>query len=180
MECLHAFNATTGTEEWAFIPNSLLKNLQNMTSAHTYYVDSSPRVADVWFYSDSNPSGITKTKDEWKTVLVCGLRKGGKYYFALDITDTLDPNYLWEFPKSTDSATLALVGQSWSDPAIGRVTVGGVEKWVAFIGGGFDSTNTVGRAFFVIDIKTGDIIKRIFWIEWNGLLTGSTSYGCGR
>ena len=189
-----------------------------MVSTHTYYVDSSPKVADVWFYSTS--TDMTKTTDEWKTVLICGLRKGGKTdvvlgtdglnytcikdhigaaanrpitgaswttywaqqgtgggtwvagtgysakpwrYFALDITNTLNPQYLWEFPKSTDAATLAKVGQSWSEPVIGRVKreVGGdlYERWVAFIGGGFDNTNNTGKAFFVIDIKTGDIIK---------------------
>ena len=84
-------------------------------------------------------------------------------YFALNITDTLTPQYLWEFPKSTDSTTLAKVGQSWSEPVIGRVKieVGSelYERWVAFIGGGFDYTNSTGKAFFVIDIKTGEIIK---------------------
>jgi type IV pilus assembly protein PilY1 len=159
---LHAFNAKTGNEEWAFIPESLLKNLKSMLSTHTYYVDSSPKVADVWFYSGSNLSGNTKTKDEWKTVLVCGSRKGGKHYFALDITNTLSPKYLWEFPKPTDSVTLAKVGQSWSEPAIGRVRIKEGdeprERWVAFIGGGFDSTHVTGKGFFVIDIKTGDIL----------------------
>ena len=80
-------------------------------------------------------------------------------YFALDITDTLIPKYLWEFPNPSDGATLAKVGQSWSEPAIGRVKVeiGGdlYERWVAFIGGGFDNTNNTGKAFFVIDIKDG-------------------------
>ena len=163
---LHAFNTATGVEQWAFIPNSLLKNLNSMQTTHTYYIDSSPKAADVWFYNNSTDT--TKSADEWKTVLVCGLRKGGKTYFALDITDTLNPKYLWEFPKSTDAATLAIVGQSWSEPAIGRVKVevGGelYERWVAFIGGGLDPSEkkdkdaTIGRAFFVIDIKTGDII----------------------
>ncbi len=165
---LHAFNAETGAEEWAFIPHSLLGSLKNSATLHTYYVDSSPKVTDVWFYSDSNPSGITKARDEWKTVLICGLRKGGKHYFALDVTDTLNPKYLWEFPKATDSATLAKLGQSWSEPGIGRVRikVGNdlYERWVAFIGGGFDNTNATGKAFFVIDIKTGDILA-----EFSGL-----------
>ena len=150
---VHAFNAATGVEEWAFIPNSVLNNLKLMNSTHTYYVDSSPKVAGVWFYS--NPTDETKEPTEWRTVLVCGLRKGGKHYFALDITDTKNPKYLWEF---TDPE----MGESWSEPAIGRVKieVGGnlVERWVAFIGGGFDSTGKTGKAFFVIDIKTGEIL----------------------
>jgi Tfp pilus tip-associated adhesin PilY1 len=175
---LHTFNATTGVEAWAFIPNSLLKNLKLMKSAwddylstgtaasHLYYVDSSPKVTDVWFYNGSTDT--TKSADEWKTVLVCGLRKGGKTYFALDITDTLNPVYLWEFPKPGDAVTLGKLGQSWSEPAIGRVKVeqGGelYERWVAFIGGGFDPDENKykdavnGRAFFVVDIKTGEII----------------------
>jgi type IV pilus assembly protein PilY1 len=163
---LHAFNASTGDEVWGFITNSLLKNLLSMVSTHTYYVDSSPKVADVWF--DSNGDNI-KSAGEWRTLLVCGLRKGGKTYFALNITDTLNPIYLWEFPKSTDSATLAKVGQSWSEPAIGRVKIESgsnlVEKWVAFIGGGFDYANNVGKAFYVIDINTGDIIKEFYGLS---------------
>ncbi len=164
---LHAFDTATGNEEWAFIPRSLLQNLQSMVSTHTYYVDSSPKAADVWFYT--NPTDTTKSVGEWKTVLVCGLRKGGKTYFALDITDTLNPRYLWEFPKSTDTVTLGKVGQSWSELVIGRVKieVGGelYERWVVFIGGGFDYTNNTGKAFFVIDIKTGDMIKEFSGIE---------------
>jgi len=163
---LHAFNASTGDEVWGFIPNSLLKNLLSMVSTHTYYVDSSPKVADVWF--DSNGDNI-KSAGEWRTLLVSGLRKGGKTYFGLNITDTLNPIYLWEFPKSTDSATLAKVGQSWSEPAIGRVKIESgsnlVEKWVAFIGGGFDYANNVGKAFYVIDINTGDIIKEFYGLS---------------
>ena len=162
---LHAFNGTTGEEEWAFIPGSILKNLQWMSSyktsqGHYDYVDGTPRVADVWFYSNSTDT--TKSADEWRTVLISGLRNGGNTYFALDTTDELKPKYLWEFPKPTDSVTLGKVGESWSEPAIGRVKIEQngelYERWVAFIGGGFDYKDKVGRAFFVIDIKTGDIL----------------------
>jgi type IV pilus assembly protein PilY1 len=164
---LHSFDAATGDEQWAFIPNSLLKNLKFMVPAHTYYVDSSPKVADVWF--NSSPTDGTKSEDEWKTILICGLRKGGKNYFALDITDTLNPKYLWEFPKPTDAATLLKVGQSWSEPAIGRIKieVGDelYERWVAFIGGGFDYTDNKGKSFYVVDIKSGDVIKEFSGTE---------------
>ncbi len=141
---LHAFNAATGIEEWAYIPNGVLKQLKKMSEGHiydhTYYVDSSPKVADVWFYSDA--SDTTKSADEWRTVLVCGLRKGGKSYFALDITETTNPRFLWEFPSSSNTETLAKMGESWSEPAIGRVKIEVgeklVERWVAFVGAGFD------------------------------------------
>jgi type IV pilus assembly protein PilY1 len=158
---LHAFSADTGIEKWAFIPNEVLKNLQSMQKNHTFYVDSSPRVADVWFYADENDS--TKGADEWRTILICGLRKGGKTYFALDITDPLNPQYLWQFPSSSRPDILAKMGQSWSEPTIGKVKIeknGNLtERWVALIGGGYDSRNSVGNCLFVIDVKTGQIIK---------------------
>jgi len=172
---LHAFNSATGVEAWAFVPNSLLTNLKTMmppNTNHTYYVDSSPKVADVWF--DYNGDNI-KTANEWKTVLVCGLRKGGKQYFALDITDTLSPQYLWEFPNPNDAVTLGRVGQSWSEPVIGRVKIEQgsnlVERWVAFTGGGLDPNErrnvdaTVGKDFFVIDFRTGNIIKEFYQLH---------------
>jgi type IV pilus assembly protein PilY1 len=170
---LHAFDASTentaGSELWAFIPRALLTNLKQMRTSHTYYVDSSPRVADVWFYSDATDT--TKTVDEWKTVLICGLRKGGNSYFALDITDTENPKFLWEFPNSSDAYK---VGESWSEPVIGRVKVevGNqlYERWVAFIGGGYlegehghghDDPN--GRSFFVVDVQTGGILWQYYY-----------------
>ena len=162
---LHAFDGATGNEKWAFIPKSLLTSLKLMKSAHTYYVDSTPKVADVWFDDNGNN---TKSANEWRTVLVCGLRQGGKSYFALDVTDTLNPKYLWEFPNPSDpnySTILSRLGQSWSEPALGRVKVNGYEKWVAFIGGGFDSSNNVGRVFYVVDLKTGIPIKEFYGLE---------------
>lgn len=180
---LHAFNAGnwdeskadhdegTGIEEWAFIPPSVIKNLQWMVSTHTYYVDSSPKVADVWF--DDNNDGV-KIADEWRTVLICGLRKGGKHYFALDITDTRNPKFLWEFPSTDEILNELKLGESWSEPAIGKVKLEGKEKWVAFIGGGFDSKEdrkngesqaTEGKGLFIIDIKTGSLITKISGLE---------------
>lgn len=161
---LHAFDKD-GNEKWAFIPPSVLKSLKKMSLGHTFYVDSTPRVADVW--ADTIVVDDKKTKEEWRTILVCGLRKGGSTYFALDVTDTLNPIHLWDFPKANDPVTLGKVGQSWSEPAIGRVKVeeGDVlhEKWVAFIGGGYLPGTGLppdlgGRSFFVIDILTGNIL----------------------
>jgi type IV pilus assembly protein PilY1 len=179
VEAQGGYDEGTGVEEWAFIPNSVLKNLKLMTSMHTFYVDSSPKVSDVW-WGDLNSNG-RKDPDEWRTVLICGLRKGGKHYFALDITDTKNPVYLWEFPHSGDpniadyTSFLNTLGQSWSEPAIGKVKSGQNERWVAFVGAGFDPSETknrdatVGRGFMVIDMTNGRLIK-----EFSGL-AGMTS-----
>ncbi|HKN48880.1 MAG TPA: PilC/PilY family type IV pilus protein, partial [Actinomycetota bacterium] len=138
---LHAFRESDGAELWAYIPEDLLDDLQTATvtfGAHPYFVDGSPIAADV------------KIGSAWKTIVVFGLRRGGTTYYALDITDTTNPSYLWTF---TDPK----MGETWSEPAIGRVKIGSSEKFVAFVGGGYNTAqnNASGKAFFVIDLETG-------------------------
>ena len=67
----------------------MLHKLRNVisTSAQStnaiYGVDGSPVVKDV-FYNGS-----------WKTIVICGLGRGGNSYFALDVTDTENPSHLF-------------------------------------------------------------------------------------
>ncbi len=139
---LHAFRESDGAELWAVIPPAILTRLKDLTARsgqHEFYVDSSPVVADV------------KISGTWKTVVVFGLRRGGASFYALDITDTTNPLSLWSF---TDSK----LGETWSEPAIGKVKMSdGTDKFVAFVGGGYDTAqnNNSGKAFFVIDLATG-------------------------
>jgi type IV pilus assembly protein PilY1 len=157
---LHAFGESDGEELWAFIPPNLLdqlKNLKTLTGNRDYYVDASPVVADV------------KTGGNWKTIAVFGERRGGNKYYALDITDTSTPLYLWSFGDTN-------LGETWSEPAIGKVKMAdNTDKWVAFIGGGFDSTHAnynsgvkTSEAFFAIDLSNGTKL----WEYYNA--TGST------
>jgi type IV pilus assembly protein PilY1 len=138
---LHVFRETDGAELWAFVPPGLLDGVKNLTSLsgdHLYYVDASPIAADI------------KISGSWKTIVVFGLRRGGNHYYALDITNTTNPSFLWSF---TDTK----MGETWSEPAIGKVKVGGVDKFVMFVGGGYDTAqnNASGKAFFAIDLATG-------------------------
>src|SRR5207249_8279372 len=96
---LHAFRETDGRELWAFIPPDLLASVKNLTSTsgdHLFYVDGSPIAADI------------KVSGSWKTIVLFGVRRGGNHYYALDITDTTNPTYLWRF---TDSK----LGETWSE-----------------------------------------------------------------
>ena len=138
---LHAFRESDGTELWAFIPPSLLDNVKNLNSTsgdHLFYVDASPIAADI------------KVGSTWKTIVVFGLRRGGNHYYALDITDTTNPSFMWSF---TDTK----MGETWSEPAIGKVNIGGTPTYVMFVGGGYDTAqnNATGKAFFAIKLSDG-------------------------
>lgn len=76
---LHAIDARTGVEVWAFIPFNLLPKLRALpygqaVGSFNYFVDSSAKVADV------------RLGGQWRTMLVIGEGPGGTFYQALDVT----------------------------------------------------------------------------------------------
>jgi len=153
---LHAFDNAMGEELWAFIPPVLLPNLKNLTGeALQFMVDGAPRV-----YLERKTDG---TLD--KAILIFGLRRGGNQYIALDVKDPNSPKLLWEISSSTTG--FSELGQTWSTPQLGKIKTSSGYKWVAFIGGGYDTNqdnipvtanDTKGRAVYVIDILTGGLI----------------------
>ncbi|MBA1261403.1 pilus assembly protein PilY [Pseudomonas stutzeri] len=146
---LHGFNAATGIEEFAFIPTEVIKNLYRLTGKnysggeHHYFVDGTPIVRDVYLSDDEG----------WRTVLIGTLRAGGKALFALDITDPGNIKLLWEFDSTTDED----LGYTFAQPEIVRLHTG---EWAVLQGNGYDSTND-RAALLIINIKTGELIKKI-------------------
>jgi hypothetical protein len=161
---LHCFDATDGTELWGYIPYNLVPMLKNMSKKDSRtgvryfspasYVDGTPSVGDAYI------SGV------WKTVLVCGQGKGKgssvggglNYYFALDVTDPLNPQPMWELTATT-------MGETWSVPAFGQVNQSGTNRWVVFMGSGYDNGNNssvhIGNYFYVVRLDTGAVIRSV-------------------
>ncbi|HLB03156.1 MAG TPA: PilC/PilY family type IV pilus protein, partial [Nitrospiria bacterium] len=141
---LHAFQDCDGSEAWSFIPQELLPNLQYLTQVtHTYSVDSSPSV----YLYDADKDGNIEMGD--KVILLFGERRGGGFYYALDVSDPATPQYLWRFSASEspsgNNTDYAELGESWSEPEITRMKVGTEIKMVAIIGAGYDNANEDGR-----------------------------------
>jgi Tfp pilus tip-associated adhesin PilY1 len=172
---LHAFNAGAsivdtngGTEAWAFIPTMVLPNLYklasvNYASQHTYSVDGTPTIGDVYDTADT----------AWKTILVGGLNKGGKGYYALDITDPASPKGLWEFKNSStcyDAATPSTwfadchIGYTFNNPIISKLRDG---RWVVFVTSGYNNVNSPSVSgdgvgyLYVLEAATGKILYKI-------------------
>lgn len=143
---LHAFKDTTGEEAWAFIPPDVLANLKNMKGpSHHYYADSTPSV----YVYDADNDGNIESGD--KVILMIGLRRGGGndsaptngYYYALDVTNRLSPQFLWKISSATTG--FSELGESWSEPKVVRMNIGGTATIVAFVGAGYDNANEDGR-----------------------------------
>lgn len=165
---LHAFNAATGAEIWGYIPELVLPNLYKLadknysaSGIHQYYVDNSPEVGDV---CPSAPSS-TCADNQWKTIIVGGLNRGGKGYYALDVTDPANPVVLWEF-------TDANMGYSYGNPRITKLKNG---TWVVMLTSGYNNADGVGH-LYVLNAYTGALMTSI---GINGIIstTGSPTPG---
>ncbi|MGI9249059.1 MAG: pilus assembly protein, partial [Woeseiaceae bacterium] len=189
---LHGFAQTNGAELLGYVPGSLystgaldgLHYLSDPAYAHRYSVDLTASVADV--YAKTSTAGSTS----WKTVLVGGLRGGGRGLFALDVTNPSNFSesggnpakvVMWEFSNTDDpdlghtfsrasivplegpSNTIrwaAVVGNGYNDLGSGEAKL-----FVLFLEGGLDGTWTAGTDYIEISTQVGTTTNR------NGLST---------
>jgi type IV pilus assembly protein PilY1 len=148
---LHAFNATTGNEVFAYIPTGVFANLIDLVNpyynaVHQYFVNGSPQASDVQFSDNS-----------WHTVLVGTEAQGGTSVFALDVTNpaaittesVLASDVLWDF-------TEADMGLGFSTPALTNTADG----WQVFFGNGYNSRNQ--KPFlYALNPQTGAVTTKI-------------------
>jgi type IV pilus assembly protein PilY1 len=146
------------TEEFAFIPGAVFKNLHKQTDPayqHVNYVDGTPSVIDAFFGG------------EWHTVLAGGLNKGGQGIYVLDVTDPMgltegnaSSSFMWEFTDQDDPD----LGYTYSRPAIVRLHNG---DWGVVFGNGYGSDvadGTVGdgvATLFVLRLSDGTKLAEI-------------------
>jgi Tfp pilus tip-associated adhesin PilY1 len=163
---LHAFDVETGEELFAYVPNLVFKNLSALADPlyqHKYYVDLTPSIRDIpltWLGTNT-------------TMLVGGLGKGGRGYFALDLTglsnniadlpaseSALDDRVMWEYPDAaTPADEVNDLGYSFSKVSLVKSNASAHNAVVIF-GNGYNSAN--GNAvLFILDPITGDLVKRI-------------------
>ncbi len=150
---LHAFDAITGQENWAFIPSAVLPNLYkladiNYATKHQFMVDGSPEIGEICPTAPTTPC----TGSQWRTILVGGLNAGGKAYYALDITNPASPTLLWEF-------TDANLGYTYGNPRITKLKNG---RWVVMFTSGYNNSNGTDTSggdgegrLYIVDAYTG-------------------------
>jgi type IV pilus assembly protein PilY1 len=186
---LHAFDmASVGTdttvtvkettERWAFIPQEFLK-LQGALyddgplANRAYALDGDVRV----FKYDVNQNGVIDTADGDKAYIFFGTGRGGRTYYALDVTLINKPKFLWKIDNNVTG--FGRLGRTWSAPQIARVQIGATgagqnaQKFVLIFGGGYDPANDnepdpfsfrtndiMGNRIFMVDLESGALLWR--------------------
>lgn len=167
---LHAIDTETGEESFAFMPYEIISqaprytvnrpSLREDNTRQTYGLDGS-WVA--WRQGGRNSLDAPEA-----VYLYGGMRRGGRNYYALDVTDPTDPEMLWQV--SNGSEDLAGLGQTWSTPTLTSVPDGsGSAVPILVIGGGYspeDHDNgaarsdgdQMGNMVYFLNAESGEVV----------------------
>jgi len=156
--------AESGKEVWAFMPRSVMGKLATLrTNAasipHPYLTDGS-----VVAYMDDADNNGTLDTDE-KAYIFFGLGRGGRAYYALDVSDPENPELLWTISNTGDFSEL---GYTLPEPRVIRINMGsGVTPALVLSGGyslnkdtrpGVGTDDSYGNAVYVVNAVTGALI----------------------
>ena len=172
---LHAIDASTpvvtgdytgGEELFAYMPFELIKNIEFLKNGgfvgeHIYGLDGS--ITPI--HNDENNDGIVNGTDT--LVIVFGMRRGGKSYFAMDVTVPTKPKLVWQITGENPYSHPDFVdlSQTWSDPQLITAKRGSVDERVLVFGGGYDDnvddkhirTASNGNSVFMVDTSGNKI-----------------------
>ncbi len=184
---MHAFdgtigNTTSGNELFAYVPSFLYQGpctsgtctptvnglaslgLNGTNFVHHAMVDATPQAFDIDLARAGTTAWASSTTPDWHTMLIGGLGKGGKGYYALDITDPttitdetkLAAKVMWEFggPSNAQQGTL---GFTYGDPIVVKTKKYG---WIVAVPSGYNNADGVGR-LFILNPATGALLESI-------------------
>ncbi len=174
----HVLDATNGQHRYAYMPSSVLPLLNIVadpdyleSGSHRFLVDGQIAISDAQL-------GTT-----WSTVAVSGMGAGGKSMFAVRLfqESTSAPNTpaaLWEITppgENTPSDDWNDLGYTYSRAAIARTKS---NQWVAVFGNGYGS-HTGKAALYIVDLQSGELVRKIVVDENAGATTGGGASGNG-
>ena len=176
---LHALkggrNDADGGELWGFIAPEHFTRFQRMYANTPLW---SPTASRPYFFDGPISTMLKGTKDATtgalriegtgaEALVFAGMRRGGRSYYAFNVTVPTKPQYLWRI--SGGSGDFTELGYTWSEAKVAKVKLGTAPTDVLVFGGGYDpvandaspqGTATMGRGIFMVNARTGELLWR--------------------
>jgi type IV pilus assembly protein PilY1 len=154
---LHAFNATTGKELFAYVPNIInfgnLADLSRGDYEHHWFVDGPIAISPLALGPGGN-----------KNILVGTLGRGGRGVYALDVTNPsgfASSNVKWERSSTSATASADNMGMVLGAPVLAKVREGTTTATPAVVLGNGINSRSGKAALLVLDMDTGRVIREI-------------------
>lgn len=169
----------TNNELWAWVPPAIHHFLLQAANVQTTFLDGPLVASDVVFSRTQADAadGANPVKNVWNTVLVgsSGASAAGSFYYAMDITNPLQPKFLWQLKTAgsdhvnlfgDDVPAAAITSVDYKDPITNVVS----QVAVAILSGGTGSDSPSGtwnaakpepaRSVTIVRLDNGKVLKR--------------------
>lgn len=161
-----------GGEKWGMVFPEFFDKLKRLRdnspkieagTPKPYFADGAVSI----YQHDANNDGKFVAGDDDKVYLYVGMRRGGRFAYALDVSDPDKPKHLWKIDNSMGD--FAELGQTWSSLRPAKIRALPDDPVVIF-GAGYDpenedelpsKANDEGRGIFFVNGRTGALIKHI-------------------
>jgi type IV pilus assembly protein PilY1 len=173
-----------GQEIWAFIPTEVMGNVRDIVRQEvpslrpglegdsTIYGFDGPSTLYVQDTGGDGTIGEAVTGVDDRAILYAGLRRGGRGYYALDVTDPDQPVLLWRIVAG-ETPGFDDLGWAFSQPRVGKISLPNEDdpRLVVIFAGGFDRSyddpagavpaGLLGKGIYVVDALTGALIQHV-------------------
>ena len=178
---LHIIDTEDGGEAAAFMPYEFFKQATKFTTnkpALNYDNTRALYGLDGSWIAWRKPGETLEDKPE-KVYIYGGMRRGGKDYYALDVTTPSSPKMKWQISSGDEG--FERLGQTWSTPTLTKVKTATGNVPALIFGGGYSpddhdgpqhsrsAADKEGNAIYIVNAEDGSLI-------WSALSTAEMKW----
>jgi len=184
---LHIIDTSDGSEVAAFMPYEFFHQATQYTinrpalnfdnTRQTYGLDGS--------WVAWRKPGETLDAEPAAVYIYGGMRRGGKHYYALDVTEPDSPKMKWQISKGDEG--FEGLGQTWSTPTLTRFPTSSGAVPALIFGGGYSPDNhdgptlvrsasdSEGKTVYAVNAENGALLWSATHPDMNWAIPGGIS-----
>ena len=166
---LHIIDTSDGSEVSAFMPYEMMRRAPEITSKPGLDENNIREIygLDASWIAWRKP-GEEVTDGPEAVYIYGGMRRGGRHFYALDVTTPASPSLKWQI--NAGDVGFERLGQTWSTPTLIKVPTSDGAVPALIFGGGYSPvdhdgpTHTLsagdeeGNAIYIVNAENGDLL----------------------